>query len=77
MALVAARSDRWGVQLQAERKVTWVELTTSLSTPHGHSRNVHVSRGENVIGFLRSAAACTSLDRAQLRFEADAERMAK
>ncbi|OLZ69900.1 ATP-binding protein [Streptomyces sp. IMTB 2501] len=50
MALVAAISERWGVQLLPERKVTWVELATSLSTPHGHIQNVHVSRAESVLG---------------------------
>ncbi|GAA5613774.1 hypothetical protein Spla01_04963 [Streptomyces platensis] len=113
MALVAAHSDRWGVQLLAERKVTWVELATGLSTPHGHSRNVHFSRAENAIGcyevrqpvrpatsnrLMTTVAETTAaevnadllhwlrvhghdadevLDRAQLRFELDAGRIAK
>ncbi|MFI2200671.1 ATP-binding protein [Streptomyces sp. NPDC020192] len=53
MLLVTAHCDRWGVQLLHDRKVTWVELATSLSTPHGHSRSVHVSRAENVLGFYQ------------------------
>lgn len=90
-----------------------MERTTSLSTPYGHSRNVHASRAENVIGFyevgqsVRPAAsnrlmtnvtettaveavadllhrlrvhghdADEVFDRDRLRFETDAERMAK
>ncbi|MGW2646529.1 ATP-binding protein [Streptomyces sp. NPDC001393] len=50
MALVAACSDRWGVQLLPDRKVTWVEFETSLSTPNGHSQNLHVSRAACVLG---------------------------
>ncbi|WBO69356.1 ATP-binding protein [Streptomyces camelliae] len=49
MALVAAHSDHWGVQLLPDRKVTWVELATALNAPDGHSRNVHVSRAESVL----------------------------
>ncbi|MFB7502859.1 ATP-binding protein [Streptomyces broussonetiae] len=49
MALVSAHSDRWGVQLQLDRKVTWVELATALRAPDGHSRSVHVARAENVL----------------------------
>ncbi|MFI8235795.1 ATP-binding protein [Streptomyces sp. NPDC085866] len=51
MALVAATSDRWGVQLLLDRKVTWVELATGLSTSQGHSENVHVSRAASALGF--------------------------
>ncbi|MEW2254809.1 ATP-binding protein [Streptomyces sp. NPDC047869] len=51
MTLVAATSDRWGVQLLPDRKVTWAEFATGLSTPNGHSRSVHVSRAERVLGF--------------------------
>ncbi|WP_234384808.1 ATP-binding protein [Streptomyces sp. MMG1121] len=49
MALVSAHSDRWGVQLLPDHKVTWVELATALVTPDGHNRNVHVSRAEGVL----------------------------
>ncbi|MFF3915021.1 ATP-binding protein [Streptomyces sp. NPDC001852] len=49
MALVAACSDRWGVQLLPDRKVTWVEFETTSSTPNGHSQNLHVSRAASVL----------------------------
>ncbi|MEU9440468.1 ATP-binding protein [Streptomyces sp. NPDC048304] len=49
MVLVAACSDRWGVQLLPDRKCTWVEFATSLTTPNGHSPNLRVSRAANVI----------------------------
>lgn len=50
MALVAACSDRWGVQLLPDRKVTWVEFATGLNAPNGHSRNPRVSRAASVLG---------------------------
>ncbi|MGW1050988.1 ATP-binding protein [Streptomyces sp. NPDC002521] len=49
MALVSAHSDRWGVQLRLDSKVTWVEIATALDTPDGHNRTVHVSRAESVL----------------------------
>lgn len=55
MALVAGISERWGVQLLPERKVRWVEHATSLSTPHGHVQNGHVSRAENVLNLCKGA----------------------
>ncbi|MGV9403768.1 ATP-binding protein [Streptomyces sp. NPDC003667] len=108
MTLVAAMSDRWGVQLLPDRKVTWAEFTTSLSTLNGHNQSVHVSRAHRVLGFyyvpqtvgsgisnrlsavIAEAAAVEAiadllhwlrahghdadeaLDRAQVRFEAEA-----
>nr|WP_225832250.1 ATP-binding protein [Streptomyces sp. NK08204] len=50
MALVTGSSDRWGVQLLPDRKITWVEFATSLTTPNGHSQNVHVWRAGSVLG---------------------------
>ncbi|MEU0780109.1 ATP-binding protein [Streptomyces sp. NPDC006173] len=37
MALVDAVADRWGVELGADRKVTWCELETDLARPEGHT----------------------------------------
>ncbi|MFB8175166.1 ATP-binding protein [Streptomyces sp. NPDC055966] len=51
MALVAASSERWGVQLLPEGKATWVELSTNLSAPHGHSQNTHVSKAARMLDF--------------------------
>ncbi|MEU6356797.1 ATP-binding protein [Streptomyces sp. NPDC047072] len=49
MALVGAVSDRWGVQLQADRKVTWCELQTGLPSAEGHAGGARVSRVETLL----------------------------
>ncbi|MGW2698549.1 ATP-binding protein [Streptomyces sp. NPDC001340] len=49
MALVAATSDRWGVQLLPDRKVTWVELASGLAAANAHSEDVHVSRAASCL----------------------------
>ncbi|MEU5308245.1 ATP-binding protein [Streptomyces sp. NPDC021562] len=56
MALVAALSERWGVQLLPDRKITWVELGSGLTEANGHSEDIRVSR----------AASCLHLYSAQL-----------
>ncbi|MFF7351816.1 ATP-binding protein [Streptomyces filipinensis] len=79
MALVAAASDRWGVQLLTDRKVTWVELATDLCGPNGHGQIVHVSRAEDplvdILHRLRTHGhdVGETLDRTQAQFEADAD----
>ncbi|MGD6745228.1 ATP-binding protein [Streptomyces sp. BH106] len=60
MALVDAVTDRWGVQLRAERKVTWCELATDLMSPDGHGGGSRVTRAEAVLtlsGSLKSPYA--------------------
>ncbi|MFI9772561.1 ATP-binding protein [Streptomyces sp. NPDC052415] len=54
MALVNAVADRWGVQLRPDRKVTWCELATGLSTPNGHVESPGVSRAEALLGVYTS-----------------------
>ncbi|MFK4104514.1 ATP-binding protein [Streptomyces sp. NPDC019531] len=49
MALVSAVADRWGVQLQADRKVTWCELSTGLPSAQGHSGGARVNRMEALL----------------------------
>ncbi|SED66987.1 Anti-sigma regulatory factor (Ser/Thr protein kinase) [Streptomyces sp. 3213] len=86
MALVTAATDRWGVQLLADRKVTWCEFDTDLNVPVGQCAGHRVSRLRTV---ATEAAAIDvishllhwlrvhghdpedALDRAQMRFEAD------
>jgi anti-sigma regulatory factor (Ser/Thr protein kinase) len=107
MALVSAVTDRWGVQLQADQKVTWCELPTGLPSAEEHSGGVRVNRVEgllsnygcergrlwlagtgavavveevaidvmvDVLHWLRAHGrdADEALDRAQVRFEAEA-----
>ncbi|MGP4051562.1 ATP-binding protein [Streptomyces sp. 2A115] len=55
MALVDAIADRWGVQLRADRKVTWCELTTGLSAANGHSGGARVTRAEAMLGLYGAA----------------------
>ncbi|WP_425247258.1 ATP-binding protein [Streptomyces sp. NEAU-NA10] len=50
MALVDALADRWGVQLGADRKVTWCELATALTSPTGHIGSPGVMRAERLLG---------------------------
>ncbi|WP_055711552.1 ATP-binding protein [Streptomyces torulosus] len=50
MAMVDALADRWGVQLQGDRKVTWCELATPLPSPTGHIESPGVLRAEALLG---------------------------
>ncbi|GAA3498328.1 hypothetical protein GCM10019016_054310 [Streptomyces prasinosporus] len=49
MALVDALTDRWGVQLREDRKVTWCELATGLTSPAGHTEDPSVTRAEALL----------------------------
>ncbi|MEU0410502.1 ATP-binding protein [Streptomyces griseorubiginosus] len=55
MALVGAVSDRWGVQLLADRKVTWCELSTALPSAEGHVGGTRVNRVEGLLRECRGA----------------------
>ncbi|MFE9879592.1 ATP-binding protein [Streptomyces sp. NPDC005784] len=50
MALVDAVADRWGVLLYPDRKTTWCELSTQLSSSDGHSRGARVARAGAMLG---------------------------
>lgn len=49
MALVEALTDRWGVQLHEDRKVTWCELATGLTSLPGVSVDPSVTRAEALL----------------------------
>ncbi|MFI5798852.1 ATP-binding protein [Streptomyces sp. NPDC051677] len=49
MALVDAVAARWGVQLRLDRKVTWCELVTGLTSPNGHVEGPGVRRAEALL----------------------------
>ncbi|MCF1596670.1 ATP-binding protein [Streptomyces muensis] len=49
MAIVDAVADRWGVQLYPDRKVTWCELRTGLTSPSGHLEGPGVLRAEALL----------------------------
>ncbi|MCT9005230.1 ATP-binding protein [Streptomyces rhizosphaerihabitans] len=55
MALVDAVADRWGVLLHPDRKVTWCELSTQLSSSDGHSGGTRVARAGAMLGFYGMA----------------------
>ncbi|MFD4621684.1 ATP-binding protein [Streptomyces sp. NPDC058475] len=63
MALVDALADRWGVQLHADRKVTWCELATGLPSAYAHSGGARVTRAEAMLGLY----GITKLPRAARR----------
>ncbi|MFJ4617850.1 ATP-binding protein [Streptomyces sp. NPDC088812] len=49
MALVDAVAERWGVELCVDRKVTWCELATGLTSPNGHVDTPGVRRVEGLL----------------------------
>lgn len=57
MALVGAIADHWGVQLHADRKVTWCELATSLNAPNSHTGGAGVARADVLLSAYGSARA--------------------
>jgi hypothetical protein len=50
MALVAAISDRWGVSLLGDGKVTWCEIATGTASPSEHHGVPRVIRSEAMHG---------------------------
>jgi hypothetical protein len=61
MALVDALTDRWGVQLGEDRKVTWCELATGLTAPDGHLRDPSVTRAEVLLDMYATLRQPTCL----------------
>ncbi|WP_308457784.1 ATP-binding protein [Streptomyces sp. SM1] len=49
MALVEALTDRWGVQLHGDRKVTWCELATGPASPISYAEEPSVTRAEALL----------------------------
>ncbi|MFF9405873.1 ATP-binding protein [Streptomyces anandii] len=58
MTLVEAITDRWGVQLLDDRKVTWCELATALSTstPGPYDAGSRAIRAEAILDLYGAAA---------------------
>lgn len=57
MMLVGAVTERWGVQLDADRKITWCELATGLPPVSGHDGCLRTTRVEAVIGLYGTHAS--------------------
>jgi len=55
MALVDGVADRWGVLLHPDRKVTWCELETRLTSPTGHVDEAGVTRAEALLTLYAAA----------------------
>jgi anti-sigma regulatory factor (Ser/Thr protein kinase) len=55
MALVDAVAVRWGVQPCLDKKVTWCELATGLTSPNGHVGRPEVLRAEALLDFYAAA----------------------
>ncbi|GHB21973.1 hypothetical protein GCM10010377_09690 [Streptomyces viridiviolaceus] len=49
MALVDALTERWGVELHGDSKVTWCELVTAPVTSEGHAGGARVTRAARVL----------------------------
>lgn len=79
LALVAATTDRWGVELRPDRKVTWCELVREPG-PHEAPTRLTLARAEesainiiaNLLHWLQAHGRDPDdvLDRALTRFEA-------
>ncbi|MEU5286017.1 ATP-binding protein [Streptomyces sp. NPDC020755] len=52
LVLVDALTDRWGVVLRADAKVTWCELATGLRSSVDHVDGPQVARAEALLGLL-------------------------
>ncbi|MGC8920728.1 ATP-binding protein [Streptomyces griseoaurantiacus] len=55
MALVEAVTDRWGVQLLPDRKITWCELATEPPLPNGRDGGPPLMRAEAMIELYNTA----------------------
>ncbi|NEC85746.1 ATP-binding protein [Streptomyces sp. SID12501] len=66
MGLITFAADRWGVQLFADRKVTWCELSTTLTSANGHSGRPHVARAEQMLGLYCGAKLPTAAGSSRL-----------
>ncbi|SOD77125.1 Anti-sigma regulatory factor (Ser/Thr protein kinase) [Streptomyces sp. 1222.2] len=66
MALVDAIADRWGVQLLADRKMTWCELPTTLTSPNGHHAGPHLTRAEEVLDLYGGARQHVGVESSRL-----------
>jgi anti-sigma regulatory factor (Ser/Thr protein kinase) len=56
MALVDAVTDRWGVILRGDSKVTWCELNTGLGSEGDHVENPQVAKAEALLALYRPGA---------------------
>lgn len=51
VALINALAEHWGVRLLPDRKETWCELATALTSPNGHVEGPGVQRAEALLEF--------------------------
>ncbi|MCQ4196175.1 ATP-binding protein [Streptomyces parvulus] len=75
MALVAAVTDRWGVSLLGDGKVTWCEIVASPGPGGSSPGGLRAARAETMIDLYSGAALSSRSDRGRLRV-AEAEEAA-
>ena len=66
MELITCTADRWGVQLLGDRKMTWCELPTTLTSPHGHRGGPHVTRAQAMLDLYVGVKPLPSVDSGRL-----------
>lgn len=62
MELITLTADRWGVQLLADRKMTWCEFSTTLTSPNGHRGGPHVARAQEMLDLYVGLGSLCSFD---------------
>ncbi|MGW7298719.1 ATP-binding protein [Streptomyces sp. NPDC054829] len=55
VALINAVAERWGVQRGDDRKITWCELATTLTSPNGHVQGNSVARAGALLSLYGTA----------------------
>ncbi|MEU0587376.1 ATP-binding protein [Streptomyces sp. NPDC006132] len=66
MALIDAVADRWGVQIDAGRKVAWCELVAELASPAGQVSGGGAMRAEVLLGLYTGMQLPRDLSRSRL-----------
>ncbi|MFF9471906.1 ATP-binding protein [Streptomyces roseolus] len=65
-AVVGGVAERHGVLLDAGRHVRWCEITTDLTTPHGHGGGSRVTRAESMIELCGAVALPCAVNASRL-----------
>ncbi|MBT3151007.1 ATP-binding protein [Streptomyces sp. CHD11] len=66
MALVDALTERWGVELHGDSKVTWCELAAAPATSERHGRSARVTRAAWVLSSYGDSALFSTSRRSRL-----------
>ncbi|MFE5590903.1 ATP-binding protein [Streptomyces sp. NPDC056549] len=66
LAVLGGVADRWGVLVGVHRNVTWCEIATDLTAPHGHSGGPRVTRAEGMISRYGAVASPQPINTSRL-----------